>query len=251
MAMGEIALVRPDDFLSAALTFVPDVIQEEIDEQKEDKMEIDSKGAQGKPLKEENTLAACVQCLIQCLNPSTSGSGQGEFKFFFLLLLLSMIFYTFTLYCLTVYTFTHFVFFFLLVSVRMLSLTTVLGEGIRQVTGPVDDGLRHGGREVVSRVYRELQGFFERVGECEWAGDGGEGLMGPLGEMVGLIIREGDAVESVRKGRAEVVLKFLRMRREVRGVPDGLDEALRGWRESERAGGVQQVLDECISLYSS
>ncbi|KAK5796780.1 hypothetical protein VI817_006064 [Penicillium citrinum] len=213
MAMGEIALVRPDDFLSAALTFVPDVIQEEIDEQKEDKMEIDSKGAQGKPLKEENTLAACVQCLIQCLNPSTSGSGQ--------------------------------------VSVRMLSLTTVLGEGIRQVTGPVDDGLRHGGREVVSRVYRELQGFFERVGECEWAGDGGEGLMGPLGEMVGLIIREGDAVESVRKGRAEVVLKFLRMRREVRGVPDGLDEALRGWRESERAGGVQQVLDECISLYSS
>lgn len=250
MAMGEIALVRPDDFLSAALTFVPDVIQEEIDEQKEDKMEIDSKGAQGKPLKEENTLAACVQCLIQCLNPSTSGSGQGEFKFFFFIIVVHDFLHFYTLLSDSLHFYT-FCFFFLLVSVRMLSLTTVLGEGIRQVTGPVDDGLRHGGREVVSRVYRELQGFFERVGECEWAGDGGEGLMGPLGEMVGLIIREGDAVESVRKGRAEVVLKFLRMRREVRGVPDGLDEALRGWRESERAGGVQQVLDECISLYSS
>ena len=131
----------------------------------------------------------------------------------------------------------------------------MLGEGIRQVTGPVGDGLRHGDREVVSRVYRELQGFFERVGECEsqWqqgTGTSGEEMVGPLGEMVRLVIGDGDAVESIRKGRAEAVLKFLRVRREVRGVPDGLGEALRGWRVSERAGGVQQVLDECISLIS-
>ena len=115
MAMGEIALVRPDDFLSVALTFVPDVIQEEIDEQGEDKMDIDSKGGKGKPLgKEVNTLAACMQCLIQCLNPSTSGSGHGEFIlpsflcFFFILFYFIFLFFCSVLDFYTLHFTLHF-----------------------------------------------------------------------------------------------------------------------------------------------
>lgn len=74
MALGEIAQTRPDDFLRDALKFVPGVIEEEIGEDGEDKMEIDSKGGR----ETVDTLAACVQCLIQCLNPTTASSGQGE-----------------------------------------------------------------------------------------------------------------------------------------------------------------------------
>lgn len=76
MALGEIALIRPDDFLRDALKFVPGIIEEEVGEDDEDKMEIDNKGA-GRG-REVDTLAACVQCLVQCLNPETAGSGQGE-----------------------------------------------------------------------------------------------------------------------------------------------------------------------------
>lgn len=79
MALGEIAQIRPDDFLRDALKFVPGVIEEEIEEDKDnnaDKMDIDNKG--GKKRDAVDTLAACVQCLLQCLNPETAGSGQGE-----------------------------------------------------------------------------------------------------------------------------------------------------------------------------
>lgn len=117
---------------------------------------------------------------------------------------------------------------------------------MRQVTGPLDEALSHGGRQVVSTGYRELQAFFRRVDR--WSGPGEEELVDPMGGLARLLTRDGDAVESVRKGRAEAVLAFLRLRKGVRGVPDGLGEALRGWRAGERAGGVQGVLDECLVL---
>ncbi|KAJ5408305.1 hypothetical protein N7509_002188 [Penicillium cosmopolitanum] len=199
MALGEIAQIRPDDFLRDALKFVPGVIEEEIEEDKDnnaDKMDIDNKG--GKKRDAVDTLAACVQCLLQSLNPETAGSGQ------------------------------------------------VLGDDVRQVTGPLDEALSHGGRQVVSTAYREFQAFFGRVDR--WSGPGEEDMVEPMCGLARLLTRDGDAVESVRKGRAEAVLAFLRLRKSVRGVPDGLGEALRGWRAGERAGGVQGVLDECLGL---
>jgi hypothetical protein len=136
-----------------------------------------------------------------------------------------------------------------LASVRLLSLTIVLGDDVRQVTGPLDAALSQGGRQVVSAAYRELQAFFGRVDR--WSGPGEEEMVEPMGGLARLLTRDGDAVESVRKGRAEAVLAFLGLRKGVRGVPDGLGEALRGWRAGERAGGVQGVLDECLGLMDS
>lgn len=133
-------------------------------------------------------------------------------------------------------------------SVRsLLSLTTVLGEDVRQVTGPVDEALSHGGRAVVSTVYRELRAFFGRVDR--WQGESGSGegdndMVEPMRLMGGLLLRERDAVESIRLGRAEAVLAFLRLPRGVRGVPDGLGEALHGWKSGERAGAVLRILEE-------
>jgi proteasome component ECM29 len=67
--MGEIAKVRRElNFMSDALKIIPAVVEETVDE---DHMEIDSKNGT-----RDDTLAACVQCLLQCFNP-TAGSGQG------------------------------------------------------------------------------------------------------------------------------------------------------------------------------
>lgn len=54
--------------MSDALKIIPAVVEETVDE---DHMEIDSKNGT-----RDDTLAACVQCLLQCFNP-TAGSGQG------------------------------------------------------------------------------------------------------------------------------------------------------------------------------
>ncbi len=52
-----------------ALAIVGPVIEEVVEEQdeKEDKMDIDGKAAES-----TETLAAGVQCLLQCLNPATA-----------------------------------------------------------------------------------------------------------------------------------------------------------------------------------
>ena len=55
-----------------ALEIVPSVVEEFDDE-----MEIDS----GNGPDSHDTLAACVQCLLQCLNPATAGSGEGQLPY--------------------------------------------------------------------------------------------------------------------------------------------------------------------------
>ena len=75
--MGEIAQARKDlNFMSDALKIIPGVV-EELEDQDQDQMEIDSRNGRGST--EDDTLAACVQCLLQCFNP-TAGSGEGQFK---------------------------------------------------------------------------------------------------------------------------------------------------------------------------
>lgn len=73
--MGEIAQARKDlDFMPDALKIIPGVV-EEMQEQDQDQMEIDSRNGRGST--QDDTLAACVQCLLQCFNP-TAGSGEGR-----------------------------------------------------------------------------------------------------------------------------------------------------------------------------
>lgn len=73
--MGEIAQARKDlNFMPEALKIIPGVVEEMVD-QDQDEMEIDSRNGRGST--QDDTLAACVQCLLQCFNP-TAGSGQGQ-----------------------------------------------------------------------------------------------------------------------------------------------------------------------------
>ncbi|KAI3144444.1 hypothetical protein CBS147325_5204 [Penicillium roqueforti] len=77
-AMGEIAQARKDlDFMPDALKIIPGVV-EEMQEQDQDQMEIDSRNGRGST--QDDTLAACVQCLLQCFNP-TAGSGEALGKY--------------------------------------------------------------------------------------------------------------------------------------------------------------------------
>lgn len=58
-----------------ALRIVPPVLEEVIEDEKEGNgMEIDS----GNGRDSADTLAAGVQCLLQCLNPASADSGDGK-----------------------------------------------------------------------------------------------------------------------------------------------------------------------------
>lgn len=70
-ALGEISQARTIDLMPEALQIVPPVIEEWVGE---DAMEIDS----GKGRDSADTLAASVQCLLQCLSPATAGSAKGQ-----------------------------------------------------------------------------------------------------------------------------------------------------------------------------
>jgi proteasome component ECM29 len=75
-AMGEIAQARKDlNFMPDALKIIPDVVDEMVGDQDEDQMEIDSRNGRGST--QDDTLTACVQCLLQCFNP-TANSGEGQ-----------------------------------------------------------------------------------------------------------------------------------------------------------------------------
>ncbi|KAJ5948430.1 hypothetical protein N7454_001737 [Penicillium verhagenii] len=208
-ALGEISLVRDSDFMPQVLQIVPPVVEEF-----EDGMEIDS----GNGPDSNDTLAACVQCLLQCLNPATAGSGEGQLPYGTPL------------------------------ASAQLSLTTVLGGYIQQVIGPLDQALTHGGRQVVSTVYQELQAFFLRIDR--WTGPGEQVLTGPMSDLAKLLAQDRNAVEVVRKGRAEAILAYLKLRPVVRDVPANFGDMLQVWRTSERSYTVQRILDEAQAYIS-
>ena len=111
---------------------------------------------------------------------------------------------------------------------------------------PLDQALTHGGRQVVNTVYEELQAFIGRVDQ--WTGPGEQVLAAPMADLAQLLTRERNDVETVRKGRAEATLAFLKLRPAVRTVPDTMGESVRAWRAGERSVVVQRILDEALGL---
>ncbi|KAJ5894394.1 hypothetical protein N7495_006085 [Penicillium taxi] len=190
-ALGEIAQARGIDLMPEAISIVTPIIEEQCDSAS---MEVD--GA-------VDTLAAGVQCILQCLNPATAGSGS------------------------------------------------VLGKYVLHVINPLDQALTHGARQVVSVIYLELKAFFERVEQwaesgCASASASESEMLGPMNELAHLLERDRDAVEAIRKIRGETILAYLKIRPEVRGVPEKLGLAVREWRKSERSDSVQRILDQAI-----
>lgn len=119
----------------------------------------------------------------------------------------------------------------------------MLGEYIRQVIGPLNQVLTHGGRQVVSTVYEELRAFWNRVDG--WSAPNEQELAGPMMTLAELLKRDGNAVETVRKAHAEAILAYVKLRPRVRGtVAEGLKEQIRQWRAEERSPQIIEVLDQ-------
>ncbi|KAJ5130149.1 uncharacterized protein N7515_006188 [Penicillium bovifimosum] len=199
-AMGEIAQVRQDlNFMPDALNVIPGVVDEMVGED-EDKMEIDSKNGPGSI--QDDTLTACVQCLLQCFNPTDSNQALGGY--------------------------------------------------VEQMTGPLAQVFQHGGRQVVSTGYEELRAFFTRVDQWSVSPDAsGEQVGSALTALADKILTNelDGSVESIRKGRAEAILAYLKLCPHAQaGVPDSLLTSVREWRASERSQAVQRVLDEALTL---
>jgi proteasome component ECM29 len=117
------------------------------------------------------------------------------------------------------------------------------------VIDPLDQALTHGGRQVVNTVYDELQAFIVRVDQWDqWSEPGEQVLAAPMADLAQLLTRERNNVETVRKGRAEAILAFLKLRASVRTVPDNMGESVRVWRAGERSAVVQRILDEALGL---
>jgi proteasome component ECM29 len=233
--MGEIAQARKDlDFMPDAIKIIPSVVEEMCED---DQMEIDSKnGANGST--QDDTLAACIQCLLQCFNEAHSGKGQSnkirgkipkrkmekekirqsDKK-------------TKTLETPS--------------AMPLLTLTIALGDYVEQMTGLLDQVLQHGGRQVISTGYEELRAFFTRVDQ--WSSDAsGENQSHIMTSLSKLLTNELDgSVEAIRKGRAEAILAYLKLPAQ---VPDALVTSLEEWRASERSGTVQRLLDEALKL---
>lgn len=118
---------------------------------------------------------------------------------------------------------------------------------MQQVIGPLNQALTHGRRQVVSSVYEEIQAFWNRVDG--WSAPDEQILAGPMTALAELLVRDGDAVEVVRKSRAEAMLGYLRLRPGVRGrVTDSFGAQIRKWRAVERSMIVQRVLDQALGI---
>lgn len=119
---------------------------------------------------------------------------------------------------------------------------------MQQVMGPLNQALTHGKRQVVSTVYGEIQAFWNRVDG--WSAPDEQILAGPMTDLAALLERDGDAVEAVRKKRAEAMLGYLRLRRGIRGgsSSDSFGAQIRKWRAVERSTTVQRVLDQALAI---
>lgn len=195
-----------------ALQIVPPVVEEMADEDA-DRMEIDS-SMNSTP---GDTLAACVQCLVQCFNPTAASaegkpSPRGTAP----------------------------------ASRRLLSQTIVLGGYVDRMTSPLGQALTYGGRPVARALYEDLSGMLTRVDQASSS----DALVGPLTMLASaLLTRDPDeSVEAIRQARAEASLAYLKLGARRTRVPDALMTELRKWRARERSALVQRILDQALEL---
>ncbi|KAE8376836.1 proteasome stabiliser-domain-containing protein [Aspergillus bertholletiae] len=206
-AFGGIAQALQD------LDLMPDAINivsrvlSEFDEG-EDSMDIDSgSGHKNKQIREDN-LVACVKCLFQCINLTCAISAEA---------------------------------------------TDSYVSGVKQL---VHKAVDKGGRNVQITLYEELRMFFSRVATGALKSHGEEPKLRNLqsslatltGEMLSLQIDL--TAEAIRRERAQAAMSYITLCKQLEtglDIDGKLCELLRTWREGERSGPVQQVLDQALA----
>ncbi|PLN84227.1 proteasome component [Aspergillus taichungensis] len=208
-ALGGVSQGRKDlDLMPDAIAIVSQVVENLED--KEDLMDVDSGNATNSKKIVDDTLAACVKCLLQCFNPALqipSGAMKGY---------------------------------------------------LDEVSRVLSMALKQSGRHVQKTLFEELDNLVKNLNT--WVTEQGSQksslgeLQGPLAALVGaLLSAEIDAsVEGIRRGRAQAAVAYIMLCRQAGLDVDGaIARMVPSWRETERSGPVQQVLDQALSMLAT
>ncbi|KAL4896414.1 proteasome component [Aspergillus ambiguus] len=207
-ALGGVAQARKDLNLMPDASGIVSRVLEDIGD--DDLMDVDSGSGRNAKQNLEDTLAACVECLLQCFNPSLDVSTQ-------------------------------------MVNAYLAEITPLLNQA-----------LSNGGRKVQVTLYEQLQRVF---GALEtWAPQRGSeepdlrDMQGSLSTLAGgMFAREVDvSAEAIRKGRAEAAASYLSLcQRNGLEVYSEFPGLIQTWREGERSGPVQNILDRTLGRLAS
>ena len=127
-----------------------------------------------------------------------------------------------------------------------------------EVTRVLSTALKQSGRHVQKTLFEELENLVKNLNT--WITEQGsqksnlDELQGPLAALVGsLLSAEIDAsVEGIRRGRAQAAVAYITLCRQAGLEVDGtIARMVPSWREAERSGPVQQVLDQALSMLAT
>lgn len=175
----------------------------------------------------DDTLAACVKCLLQCFNPALQIPSGGKITAIWR-------------------------------SSCMLITFTAMKGYLDEVTRVLSTALKQSGRHVQKTLFEELENLVKNLNT--WITEQGsqksnlDELQGPLAALVGsLLSAEIDAsVEGIRRGRAQAAVAYITLCRQAGLEVDGtIARMVPSWREAERSGPVQQVLDQALSMLAT
>jgi proteasome component ECM29 len=228
-ALGGVAQARKDlDLTAEAISIVSKVLDDINDAG--DTMDVDSGSGSGTKQILEDTLAACVKCLLQCCGSTLQALSDGEKSLF------------------------PCIFVILCVNGLMKDYysvgRTVSENELAQLRSNIHRALKHGGKQVQISSYEELRLLLNI-----WASKGGgeaehlRKIHGFLATLTGeLLSCEIDlSVETVRRGRAEATASFVKLCQQTgREIDAELQKSINDWRRNERSGPVRQVLDQVI-----
>jgi proteasome component ECM29 len=136
---------------------------------------------------------------------------------------------------------------------ELLTRTTAIKSYLEEMTPLVDKAVIHGTRKVQVSLYEELGKLFERFGKWATAGNGQKPEAGELqGSLMALaqkmLCREIDiSIETIRMGRAQAAAAYVTASQQMGlEVSQALQESVKTWRDGERSGPVQQILNQVL-----
>ncbi|RAH83393.1 proteasome component [Aspergillus japonicus CBS 114.51] len=204
IVLGEVSQAREDlDFMPETISIVTQVL-DQIEEDG-DPMEVDA-GSSRRPTQVlDDTLAACVECLLHCCQPVSHQPAS------------------------------------------------VVQEHMEGIVPNLRRALGRGGRNVQTTLYRELCAVLDQLGTWEASQSGEVDLRGPQKALAALasemLSRDIDtSLEKVRLGRAQATASYVKLCTQMRcPIDETLWKTIRAWRDEERSGLVQQVLDRALA----
>ncbi|KAL4930607.1 proteasome stabiliser-domain-containing protein [Aspergillus undulatus] len=208
-ALGGVAQARKDLNLTAEAISIVSKVLDGIDDAG-DPMDIDSGSGPGAKQTLENTLAACVKCLLQCFSPAVqtlNAPSEGR--------------------------------------TDLDGYMTELKSNIRKVVKHGEKQVQISLYEELRLLFTQLTTWAsEGDGQTHHLRE----MHGLLATLAGELSCEIDlSVEAIRRGRAEATSSYVRLCLQAeREIDPELRKSIGDWRKEERSGPVRQVLDQVI-----